>query len=141
YMPPDWHHTPGAALDRLPPAPGKLGAGEPRRLVPRRRGSVHGSLRKLRSLARRRGLATVETNLLLRAVAITLVVGTHIGLFHFQGGAHLLLIIAGWTFARFSLSHNEPSRAILRSAARIAIPAMLFLAWRVAVTPDVSVSN
>lgn len=91
--------------------------------------------------ARRRGLATVETNIVLRAVAITLIVGTHIGLFHFQGGAHLLLILAGWTFARFCLSHDEPSRAILRSAARIAVPAMLFLAWRVAVTTDVSVSN
>jgi len=109
YVPTDWHHTPVAALDRLP--------------------------------RRHRGLATVETNILLRAVAITLIVGTHIGLFHFQGGAHLLLIIAGWTFARFCLSHNEPSRAVLRSAARIAVPAMLFLAWRVAVTPDVSVSN
>jgi AMP-binding enzyme/Acyltransferase family/Phosphopantetheine attachment site len=90
---------------------------------------------------RRRGLATVETNIVLRAVAITLIVGTHIGLFHFQGGAHLLLILAGWTFARFCLSHNEPSPAILRSAVRIAVPAMLFLAWRVTVTTDVSVSN
>src|SRR5256885_15346390 len=33
----------------LKPSPRKLGAGEPRRLVPRRRGSIYCSLRKLRS--------------------------------------------------------------------------------------------
>ncbi|MPY96961.1 MAG: AMP-binding protein [Actinophytocola sp.] len=106
---------------------------------------------------RRRGLAVVETNIVLRAVAIVLVVSGHVGLLHILGGAHLLLVLAGWSFARFVLSAGVPkgtlgtpdvpkgtlgtSRAILRSAARIAVPSMLWLAWRAIETEDVVLAN
>jgi acyl-CoA synthetase (AMP-forming)/AMP-acid ligase II len=114
YVPRDWHTTPVADLDRLTPRPHR---------------------RPVRT-------AIVETNIALRAVAITLVVGTHAGLFHLLGGAHLLLMVAGWSFARFCLSRDTAtSRGILRSAARIAIPSMLWLAWRVFETTDVTVAN
>lgn len=89
----------------------------------------------------------VETNIVLRAIAVVLVVGTHVELFRLLGGAHLLLILAGWSFARFCLPSGAKegapttSRAILRSAVRIAIPSMLWLAWRMLVTTDVSLAN
>ncbi|ONI84694.1 AMP-dependent synthetase [Saccharothrix sp. ALI-22-I] len=81
---------------------------------------------------------SVETNIVLRALAIVLVVGSHIEFFDITGGAHLLLVIAGWNFARFVLP--APARMV-RSAALIAAPAVLWLAYRVAVTDDVTVVN
>ncbi|HCB05197.1 MAG TPA: AMP-dependent synthetase [Nocardioides bacterium] len=78
---------------------------------------------------RRRGVP-VDTSVALRAVAITLVVVTHADLFQLQGGAHVLLAIAGYNLARFQLA--LPGRrarvgALLRSARSVAIPAMLFI--------------
>ncbi|GLZ28546.1 AMP-dependent synthetase [Lentzea sp. NBRC 105346] len=89
----------------------------------------------------RGGPTTVETNILLRALAIVLVVGTHIGLYQVLGGAHLLLAVAGWSFARFGLSHVDTGKAVLRSAARIAVPAMAWIGWRALVRDDVGTAN
>ncbi|MBB5802705.1 acyl-CoA synthetase (AMP-forming)/AMP-acid ligase II [Saccharothrix ecbatanensis] len=83
-------------------------------------------------------MPSVEMNIVLRALAIVLVVGSHIEFFDITGGAHLLLVIAGWNFARFVLP--MPGR-MLRSAALIAAPAVLWLAYRAAVTDDVTVVN
>lgn len=66
----------------------------------------------------------VETSVVLRAVAIVLVVGTHIKLFDVLGGAHLLLGIAGFNYARFRGSTADR----VRSLARIAVPSALWLA-------------
>lgn len=102
-------------------------------------------VRELERFGPSRGpFAAMETNILLRAVAIILVVGTHIGIFHILGGAHLLLVISGWCFARFGLAPDgsgSPGTRILRSATRIAVPAMLWLTFRAAVTDDVILSN
>nr|WP_042180667.1 AMP-binding protein [Kibdelosporangium sp. MJ126-NF4]CEL14507.1 Long-chain-fatty-acid--CoA ligase [Kibdelosporangium sp. MJ126-NF4]CTQ88872.1 Long-chain-fatty-acid--CoA ligase (EC 6.2.1.3) [Kibdelosporangium sp. MJ126-NF4] len=89
----------------------------------------------------RPGASVVDSDIVLRAIAITLIVGTHTGLFTVLGGAHLLLVIAGWSFARFGLSHDRPGRWILGSAARIAVPAMLWLAYRATVSDDVDAAN
>lgn len=103
------------------------------------------SVRELDGLApRRRAVARIETNILLRAAGITLVVGTHIGAFHVLGGAHLLLILSGWAFARFGLAAGHTRRLaprILRTATRVAVPAMLWLLWRSTVTDDVGLAN
>lgn len=90
---------------------------------------------------RRSAGAMVETDIVLRAIAITLIVGTHVGLFTIMGGAHLLLVIAGWSFARFGLSHARPSGAILRSTTRIAIPSMAWLTYRMFVSDNVTPAN
>ncbi|MEV5301185.1 AMP-binding protein [Amycolatopsis methanolica] len=90
---------------------------------------------------RRRRLTPIDTEILLRAVSITLVVGTHIGALHLRGGAHLLLTVAGWTFARFLLSAPTGGARIARSAARIAVPAVLWLLWRTQASDDVRLSN
>ena len=78
----------------------------------------------------RRKLARMETSVVLRAVAIVLVTGTHANLFHMQGGAHLLLGILGFNLARFQFAEVPPSmrlRKLLRSAVQIFVPAVLWV--------------
>lgn len=84
-------------------------------------------------------LPTLETTVVLRAPAIVLIVGTHMEMFTVHGGAHLLLIVAGWNFARFVLT--GPASRIARAALPIAVPAMAWLAYRLAVTDDVTWTN
>jgi len=80
--------------------------------------------------ANRRGVA-LETNLLLRAVAIVSIVATHANVVTLLGGAHVLIALVGFNFARFQLTpvaRAERVRSILRSAARIAVPSALVIA-------------
>jgi acyl-CoA synthetase (AMP-forming)/AMP-acid ligase II len=92
---------------------------------------------------RRRWWRTVETNVLLRAVAIVLIVGSHIRLFGALGGAHVLLGVAGYNFARFHLAtpRTERVRHVLGSVARIAVPSMLWLGAVIALTGDYLVTS
>ncbi|GAA4706753.1 AMP-binding protein [Pseudonocardia yuanmonensis] len=83
----------------------------------------------------------VETPVVLRTVAIVLIVGSHVGLFRILGGSHVLLAAAGWAFARFALAPPRPSRTILRTAGRIAVPSALWVAWRATVAEDVDWYN
>ena len=69
----------------------------------------------------------LETGIVLRAVAIVLVVGTHAGLVDLMGGAHVLLAVAGFTFARFQLAAVQQLagvRSLARSIGRIAVPTL-----------------
>jgi acyl-CoA synthetase (AMP-forming)/AMP-acid ligase II len=95
-LPPDWHTTP---VDRLAAA---------------------GARRPGRRLFRR-----IETSVVVRAVAIVLVVGTHVRLWSLPGGAHALLAVAGHNFARFQLGTGPASMA--RSLARVAVPSMCWI--------------
>ncbi len=91
-------------------------------------------IRQLRACAaeptpRRR--RTLDTGVALRAVAIVLIVGTHADLFTVRGGAHLLLALAGFNFARFHLTdapRQQRTRHLAASVARIAVPSSLYLA-------------
>ncbi len=80
--------------------------------------------------ARRRRLAMVETSVVLRAVAILLVVGSHIGAYDIRGGAHLLIGVAGYNLARFHLT-EAPRRArvahLAASLRRILVPTVFWL--------------
>jgi acyl carrier protein/fucose 4-O-acetylase-like acetyltransferase len=81
----------------------------------------------------RRLTHTMETNVVLRGLASVLIVGTHAGLFVAQGGAHVLLAVAGFNFARFRLQSAEPSshlRPAFASMARIAVPTAIWLAYQ-----------
>jgi hypothetical protein len=74
---------------------------------------------------------SVEMSVALRAVAIVLIVATHIGMLFAPGGAHVLMAVAGFNFARFRLttaSRTERLASQLRAVARIAIPAMAWVA-------------
>jgi acyl-coenzyme A synthetase/AMP-(fatty) acid ligase len=87
-----------------------------------------------RQAGRRTRFSVVETNIVLRALSIVLVVGSHMHLYNVLGGAHLLLVLAGWSFGRFSAprtdSGGSPSLRILRGALWVAVPSMLWIGWR-----------
>lgn len=91
---------------------------------------------RLRRLAPPRGLArilgprrTVETSVLLRALAIVTIVGSHGNLFVLLGGAHTLFAVLGFNFARFQagLPGAERVRAVAGSLARIVVPSALVI--------------
>ncbi len=70
-------------------------------------------------------LRQVETNVFLRAFAILLVVGDHVELFSLQGGAHILLAVAGYNFSRFLLnviSDTDSVVAFIPTVTRIVVP-------------------
>jgi acyl-CoA synthetase (AMP-forming)/AMP-acid ligase II len=83
-----------------------------------------------RSRRSKRWLAGMETPLVLRALAIVLVVGTHANLLALQGGAHLLLGVLGFNLARFQFAdvpRTSRIRNLARSASSIFIPAVLWI--------------
>ena len=91
-----------------------------------------------------RRLARVETGVLLRAAAILLVLASHMTDVVPAGGAHLLLGIAGYQFARLTLSGSgAPARLrrALATIARIAVPASLWIAGVVAVAGGYSLGT
>lgn len=79
---------------------------------------------------RHRRFAPVETTVVLRAAAIVLIVGTHTRAWYQPGGAHALLALAGYNFARFQLAGGH----MLASIARIAVPSACWIAIVVATT-------
>jgi hypothetical protein len=84
---------------------------------------------------RRRRLRSVETNVLLRALAIVMIVGSHANLFTLLGGAHVLFGMAGYNVARFQLvdvPRPERVRRLLRSTLRIVVPSVLWLSFAAA---------
>ncbi|HVF75683.1 MAG TPA: AMP-binding protein [Acidimicrobiales bacterium] len=66
----------------------------------------------------------VEANVVVRAVAIVFIVGSHARLFSLEGGAHALLAVAGFNFARFQLESGR----MLRSIVRIVVPSVAWIA-------------
>ena len=77
-------------------------------------------------------LGRVDTTVVLRAVAIVLIVGSHARLWGITGGAHTLLAIAGMNLARF---RPDPP-AMVASVARIAIPSMCWIGAVAAVSDE-----
>ncbi|WP_306232611.1 non-ribosomal peptide synthetase [Agrococcus beijingensis] len=93
------------------------------------RGWHHRPLAELARRAPRAGgrLRTVETPVLLRALAAIAICGSHAGLFDVQGGAHILLAVAGASAAAFAFSAPSATgrwRASLRILIGIAVPAV-----------------
>jgi acyl-CoA synthetase (AMP-forming)/AMP-acid ligase II len=73
----------------------------------------------------------METGVALRAGAILLVLASHMTDVVPAGGAHLLLALAGYMFARFTLAAIDAPRRLgraLASVARIAVPASVWIA-------------
>lgn len=90
------------------------------------------------------GLAHLDTSLVLRAAAIVLVVLAHLEVTAIRGGAHLLLAVAGYTFARFPLSALRESDRIgglFQSIARLAVPSVLYIGLVVWVGDGYSLAN
>ncbi|MFE4001198.1 non-ribosomal peptide synthetase [Nocardioides sp. YIM B13467] len=96
-------------------------------------GWQHRSIAELAASARspRRWLRPVEIPVLLRAVAIVAIVGSHADVWTLLGGAHILLAVAGFNLARFGLTaptRTLRARRLLRGAAAVALPAALWVA-------------
>lgn len=99
------------------------------------RGWQHLSAERLAGLARpqrsRRWPTTpIEIPVLLRAVAIVLIVVSHTDLWIVMGGAHVLLGVAGYSLARFTLhlpGRRERSDRLLAVTASVAVPASLWI--------------
>jgi peptidoglycan/LPS O-acetylase OafA/YrhL len=76
----------------------------------------------------KRNYATVETSILLRAIAITEVVMLHADLIMLGGGAYALLLIAGANFARFqgeALLQNQFSKSVLSLLKNLILPYLI----------------
>jgi hypothetical protein len=110
----------------------------------------HRPIRELRTEAAPRSRwwhgwgATLETSVALRAVAIVLVVSSHAELFEMWGGAHILLGVAGYNFARFCLTplpRAERAAHLRGTIAWIALPAVAWVAVALVVTDDYHLSN
>ena len=77
-----------------------------------------------------RRLHTVDTTVLLRAVAILLILANHTHLSFVPGGAHTLLALVGYNVARFQLtsrSRRERVRGIGRSVRRVVLPSAAWI--------------
>ena len=104
----------GHALGTLPPGWQRI---PPETLVGSRR-------------AVRRFTVPTDLSVLLRAVAVMLILVSHADLAQVQGGAHVLLAIAGYNLARFQLALSGRTarvRAVLRTALAVAVPAGLWI--------------
>ncbi|MFI7065175.1 AMP-binding protein [Kribbella sp. NPDC050124] len=96
----------------------------------------HRPVRDLVELAARRPVRhaltqQVETTVLLRGAAVITICGSHVGLFRLAGGAHILLAVAGFLFARYVLTAQETAdrvRRTTRAAIGIAVPAVVVAA-------------
>ncbi|GAA4396922.1 AMP-binding protein [Fodinibacter luteus] len=133
YLPAGWHVLTVAELEALeagavaalPDAGDVAGA---------RDGSAAGPVGGVRRRAwfgGRLPTRSVETSVVLRAVAILLIVGTHAHVFRLQGTAHALLVLVGWNLARFRLGEApraERVRGLLIAVRRIAAPALVVVA-------------
>ncbi|NEE01309.1 AMP-binding protein [Phytoactinopolyspora halotolerans] len=90
------------------------------------------------------GGRAIETSVVLRAAAIVAIVGTHAGLFTALGGAHALLAVAGFNFARFRLDEPDRRRRLrqqLGAIARIAVPSMVWIAAVTVLTSQYGLTN
>ena len=101
---------------------------------PPRRGTSHRSreLRALEPRARRRWLARVESNVVLRAFAIVAIVCTHMRVARIPAGAHILLAVVGFNYARFQLPRlriADTTPAVTETLAPIARIAAVTVAW------------
>ncbi|MFZ3495968.1 AMP-binding protein [Streptomyces sp. 5.8] len=87
---------------------------------------------------------TLETSVALRALAIFCIVGSHIQVFGIKGGAHILLAVAGYNFARFHLTSAERRVRVRRgwtSLARVALPSMAWIGLILLLNDDYTLAN
>ena len=80
-----------------------------------------------------------DLSVVLRALAVLLILVSHADLAQVQGGAHVLLAIAGYNLARFQLalpSQAARVRAVARTTLAVAVPAGLWIGTVALVTDD-----
>ncbi|UUZ57687.1 acyltransferase family protein [Nocardioides sp. B-3] len=83
----------------------------------------------------------VETNVVLRALAIFTIVASHANLFVLMGGAHVLLAVVGFNLGRFQLGdqpRGQRVRGMLRGVARVVVPSVLVIGTIASVTTEIT---
>lgn len=134
-LPRDWpSQSPRALSETVAPPAADVDAGDPAESVPAdawiHDDATDAAPRRRSTRLPRSWFPHVETPAVLRTIAIVLIVATHADLLGVKGGAHLLLAVAGYNLARFQLAAGAGgarSARLLRSAAQIAIPAVLWI--------------
>jgi hypothetical protein len=100
-------------------------------LEERRRAATTLSTRDAEADPARPRRVRLDTTVGLRALAILFVVASHVDLVALEGGAHLLLALAGFNFARFQLSAAGDARTRLRHGlsglAQLVVPSVLWV--------------
>jgi acyl-CoA synthetase (AMP-forming)/AMP-acid ligase II len=88
--------------------------------------------------------ASMETGVLLRALAISLVLVRHTALLDIAGGAHMLLAVSGYNFSRFGLDavlRRDRVAPLLAGIARFAVPGALWMVFVIAVSGEAVWAN
>jgi acyl-coenzyme A synthetase/AMP-(fatty) acid ligase len=102
-------------------------------------------IRELRPIVRkkRNRRRTIETGVALRALSIVCIVGSHIPLlFTLRGGAHLLVGLAGFNFARFHLAGAPAeARRAWSSVVSLAVPSALWIGLLFLLVDEYHLSN
>jgi acyl-coenzyme A synthetase/AMP-(fatty) acid ligase len=92
--------------------------------------------------ARRR---TLDTSIALRALSILFIVGSHVpNLLTIRGGAHLLIGVAGFNFARFHLDDvgdGSRTRRLWGAATSLAVPSVIWIGLLYLFADDYRLSN
>jgi hypothetical protein len=79
---------------------------------------------------KRRRTTRLESAVVLRALAIVMLVGSHVELFDLMGGAHVMLGVVGFNLARFQLaavSRRERLALVGASLRELVVPAVLWI--------------
>lgn len=139
YIPKGWHLMPVCELAPAPHHPQSPAAATTGESA----GQPGGRTSRTSRGWYRRMLVPMETGIVLRAVAIIFIVSTHIGFFHWEGTAHVLIAVAGYNFARFQLTGTRRARLRrqLRSIARIIAPSVVVIGFAFAVTDTYAWAN
>lgn len=140
YIPQGWHLMP---VCELAPAPHRPQTSAAATAAGESAGTQAGRAARIPRRWYRRMFAPMETGIVLRAVAIVFIVSTHIGFFHWEGTAHVLIAVAGYNFARFQLSGTRRARLRrqLRSVARVVVPSIAVIGLAFAVTDTYAWAN
>lgn len=83
----------------------------------------------------------VETNVVLRALAIFTIVASHANLVVLMGGAHVLLAVVGFNLGRFQLGdqpRRQRVRAMGRAAVRVVVPSVAVIGTVAAFSADIT---
>ena len=130
-LPRDWHHRPLAELIDMADRRTGLSVGSGGRRTGLSVGSWAAGRRSRWGGGLRERLGEpvqLETSVVLRAIAVLTILGTHAGLFRILGGAHTLLVVAGFSAGIYALSSPSVGRR-WRGTARlllgIAVPTMV----------------
>ncbi len=84
-------------------------------------------------------LRRMETSVVLRAAAIVLVVASHAAVIDVRGGAHLLVGLLGYNFARFQA--DQAVGRMFTSVAWLLVPALVWVGLAVLLSDQYSVSS